>query len=178
MRAMDEGQIVRRTAQGQQEIELRQRRLQPQLRALLIMVNGRSTLRQLRQKIEAFPGADGHLQKLLNDGLICLESAGSAAPVAAPAAPLPASAFTPPVSSRRRSLALARLYLVDVMERMLGARSDAVRGRLRTATTRETLLAVFSDCREIIAETAGDERVRRVEHEFFDLLPEELPENV
>ncbi len=174
MRTMDEGQIVRRTAQGQQEIELRQRRLQPQLRALLIMVNGRSTLRQLRQKIEAFPGADGHLQKLLNDGLICLESAGSAAP----AAPLPASAFTPPVSSRRRSRALARLYLVDVMERMLGARSDAVRGRLRTATTRETLLAVFSDCREIIAETAGDERVRRVEHEFFDLLPEELPENV
>ena len=75
---MDEGQIIRRTEQGQQEVESRQRRLPPQLRALLIMVNGRSTLLQLRQKIDAFPGGDAHLRKLLDDGLICLGAAGAA----------------------------------------------------------------------------------------------------
>jgi hypothetical protein len=77
-----------------------------------------------------------------------------------------------PVGKQRRSLALARLYLLDQMERMFGPRSEAVRNLVRTATTREELLIVFADCREILEETTGPERTRRITDEFHDLLPE------
>lgn len=98
----------------------------------------------------------------------------AAKPAPAPAiAPAPAVAKTAaPVGKQRRSLALARLYLLDQMERMFGPRSEAVRNLVRTATTREELLIVFADCREILEETTGPERARRITDEFHDLLPE------
>lgn len=86
--------------------------------------------------------------------------------VAVPAVPIA------PLGKQRRSLALARLYLLDQMERMFGPRSDALRNILRTATTREELLIVFGDCREILEETTGPERTRRIAEEFYALLPE------
>jgi len=98
-----------------------------------------------------------------------------AAPPPPPAispAPAPAQKMAAPVGKQRRSLALARLYLLDQMERMFGPRSEAVRNLVRTATTREELLIVFADCREILEETTGQERTRRITDEFHDLLPE------
>lgn len=97
------------------------------------------------------------------------------APASKPA-PLPSTPpetrVAPTVGKQRRSLALARLYLLDQMERMFGDRSDAARNLLRTATTREELLIVFGDCREILEETTGAERTRRIADEFYALLPE------
>ena len=89
-----------------------------------------------------------------------------------PAIPPPLRRTAPPVGAQRRSLALARLYLLDQMERMFGDRSEAARNLLRTATTREELLIVFGDCREILEETTGPERTRRIAEEFYALLPE------
>jgi len=88
-----------------------------------------------------------------------------------PAAPPPLRTAAP-VGRQRRSLALARLYLLDQMERMFGDRSEAARNLLKTATTREELLIVFGDCREILEETTGPERTRRIAEEFYALLPE------
>ena len=84
----------------------------------------------------------------------------------------PSPTLLAPVGKQRRSLALARLYLLDQMERMFGPRGDALRNILRTATTREELLIVFGDCREILEETTGPERSRRIAEEFYALLPE------
>ena len=86
--------------------------------------------------------------------------------------PMQAQRSAAPVGKQRRSLALARLYLLDQMERMFGDRSEAARNLLRTATTREELLIVFGDCREILEETTGPERTRRIAEEFYALLPE------
>jgi hypothetical protein len=92
-------------------------------------------------------------------------------PQPTPIAPPPPQT-APAVGKQRRSLALARMYLLDQMERMFGDRSEAARNLLRTATTREELLIVFADCREILEETTGPERARRIANEFYDLLPE------
>lgn len=94
-------------------------------------------------------------------------SAVAHAGVAEPA-PAPASV----VGKQRRSLGLARMYLIDQMERMFGDRSEAARNQLRAATTREELLNIFTNCREILIETTGVERTQRIEQEFRAMLPE------
>jgi hypothetical protein len=64
------------------------------------------------------------------------------------------------------------MYLLDQMDRMFGDRSEAARNLLRTATTRDDLLLVFADCREILIETTGEERAMRIELEFRAMLPD------
>ena len=201
--------VLERTDIGQAEIATRTLKLPMTVRAVLLMVDGKSELSQLHRKMSGLPDAMGILESLFNNGLIRrrIFSSDSASlslsnnfqdsakltektlkqvahdsarvsayghPPPPPAVPeaAPAAKAASPVGKQRRSLALARLYLLDQMERMFGDRSEAARKLLRTATTREELLIVFGDCREILEETTGAERTRRIADEFYGLLPE------
>lgn len=205
--------VLERTDIGQAEIATRTLKLPMTVRAVLLMVDGKSDLTQLQRKMSGLPDAMNILESLFNNGLIRRRHFSSDAasrdisskvqdsaklaektlkqvaedsakvsayghPPPAPAAPAPSLAPEPapkpasPVGKQRRSLALARLYLLDQMERMFGDRSETARKLLRTATTREELLIVFADCREILEETTGAERTRRIAEEFYALLPE------
>lgn len=212
---METNWVLERTDIGQAEIATRTLKLPMTVRAVLLMVDGKSDLSQLQRKMSGLPDAIGILDSLFNNGLIrrrhfssdaasrdigdkvqdsaklaektLKQVAADSAKISAyghpPSAPAPTPAIatsvaTPapkpatPVGKQRRSLALARLYLLDQMERMFGDRSEAARKLLRTATTREELLIVFGDCREILEETTGAERTRRIAEEFYALLPE------
>ena len=199
--------VLERTDIGQAEIATRALKLPMSVRAVLLMVDGKSELTQLQRKMSGLPEGMNILVSLFNNGLIrqrhfssdtssrviinqvqdsarlaeetLRQAAQDSARVSAvaqaaqpPAIPLPPQRTAAPVGKQRRSLALARLYLLDQMERMFGPRSEAVRNLVRTATTREELLIVFADCREILEETTGPERTRRITDEFHDLLPE------
>ncbi|WP_052495196.1 hypothetical protein [Cupriavidus basilensis] len=74
--------------------------------------------------------------------------------------------------SKRRSLALARLYLIGVMERMLGASDHPVRALLKSATDTPSLARAFEDCLVIMREIATPSMVAHVETSFRDLMPE------
>lgn len=123
-----------------------------------------------QRTLDSIGQANSHIHTLTQAPVKATE-ASKASPPPAPPKAAPAIKATP-VGKQRRSLALARLYLLDQMERMFGPRGDALRNILRTATTREELLIVFGDCREILEETTGPERTRRIADEFYDLLPE------
>lgn len=211
--------VLERSDIGQAEIATRALKLPMSVRAVLLMVDGKSEISQLQRKMAGLPDAMSILESLLANGLIrrrhysgdaTIRSAGrelatsahlaqetlrhaaqdsarigtltqaargeappttAAVPPRAPAPAAPASAPAP-VGKQRRSLGLARMYLLDQMERMFGDRSEAARNLLRTATTREELLAIFTDCRDIFVETAGSERALRIEMEFRAILPE------
>lgn len=191
--------VLERTSIGQTEIATRALKLPMMARAILLMVDGKSEVHQLQHKMKSIPENTNILLSLYNNGLIrrrhySSEQAGRAdrdgllhseqvmqntlKKLRMPVASISADersleqASAPSAKSHRRSLALARLYLLDQMERMFGPRSDAIRNMLRTATRREDLLLVLADCREIIEETSGTERTERVMQEFYALLPE------
>lgn len=192
--------VLERTDIGQAEIATRALKLPMTARAVLLMVDGKSEVTQLQRKMAGLADGMGILESLYTNGLIRRRHYSSdplnrdlqdseqlaqralrqasldstriiALTQAAPPAP-PAPANPPSVGKQRRSLALARMYLLDQMERMFGDRSDAARNLLRTATTRDDLLLVFADCREILIETTGEERAMRIELEFRAMLPD------
>jgi hypothetical protein len=78
----------------------------------------------------------------------------------------------PQVRVRRRSLALARLFLLNAMEQSLRQHDGPVREHLRTATSRAELLRAFELCREIAAEM-GVKHIATIEAQFMEMLPEE-----
>ena len=165
--------IFAKTHKGQAEIQARTLRLAPRLRALLIMVDGASDLQQLRRKTGDMPDLPGSLGWLMTEGLI--EPKRLSAPEQGPLpSPPPSTAPIAPVSSntRRKSCALARLYLLDIMERTLGLESAPVRHRLRAATSREEILSAWEDVRPILVEISGMERADRIEESFRSQLPD------
>lgn len=185
---MNPSAIFSKTDKGHAELKTRSMQLPRQARALLIMVDGNSQLSQLEYRARGLGDVIDTLRQLLEVGLIqpaqhAQTTASNNTPIASSPPPQPVVSTTAaapaPVATtnaiqappRRRSVALARLFLLDIMERTLGSRSDAVRSHLRTATTREELLACFADIKEILVETAGDERAARIESDFLDLLP-------
>ncbi len=188
--------VLERTDIGQAEIAHRALKLPMTARAILLMVDGKSEIKQLQRKMAGLPEAMNILESMLSNGLIRrrhyssdtsirdashgLAVSQQATQQALKQAALPSvmqvvskpTAPTPVVGKQRKSLALARLYLLDQMERMFGDSSDAARNLLRTATTRDELLSVFADCREILLETTGAERTQRIEQEFLAMLPD------
>lgn len=189
--------VLERTDIGQTEIATRALKLPMTARAVLLMVDGKSEVAQLQRKMTGLADGISILESLLANGLVrrrhyssdtasrsasdsladsrklaqqtLKQAAEDSAKIeaviqAAPAAPV--------VGKQRRSLGLARMYMLDQMERMFGDRSEAARRLLRTATTREELLTVFTDCREILIETTGEERAMRIEMEFRAMLPD------
>ena len=162
--------IPGKTAAGVEEIATRARRLPPRLRTLLILVDGRRGGRQLAELVGDISVGEA-LAELARRGLVTpMPSAPHHPPnVLEPASR--ASAARGP-GGGRRSLALARFYLLDAMEQSLRTGDAPVREHLRKATTRAELLEAFEMCRTIAAEV-GVAHVATIETRFMGMLPDE-----
>jgi hypothetical protein len=182
---MTNDSILAKTSAGQDEIATRARKLSPKMRALLILVDGRRSVQDLMDTTAGFGEVQEVLQGLKELGLV--ESTGrrahsaettnrASAPLATKSvstvAPRQVEAQVPQVRVRRRSLALARLFLLNAMEQSLRQHDGPVREHLRTATSRAELLRAFELCREIAAEV-GVRHIDTIEAQFLEMLPEE-----
>lgn len=185
---MNNDSILAKTAAGQDEIATRARKLSPKMRALLILVDGRRSIQDLMDTTAGFGEVQDVLKGLKELGLV--ESTGRRAHSAETAnrasAPLATKSVStvaprqvevpapviPQVRVRRRSLALARLFLLNAMEQSLRQHDGPVREHLRTATSRAELLRAFELCREIAAEV-GVRHIDTIEAQFLEMLPEE-----
>jgi hypothetical protein len=76
--------ILAKTAKGQEEIDTRKYKLDMRMRALLIMVNGKSTAGELQQKFGQMDDITTRLDQLIAGGFVAA-TAGSAAPAGAAA---------------------------------------------------------------------------------------------
>lgn len=74
-----------KTAAGQQEIGSKQRKLQPKVRSLLIMVHGAETVAQLAKSMHSLGDVRAILDELIGMGLVTVQG-GSGAALTQPAA--------------------------------------------------------------------------------------------
>lgn len=180
---MDNDWILAKTLAGAEEIATRSRRVPTRLRTVLIIVDGRRSVQHLSESAAALGNIREALAELRALGLVApVESLAHAAQAIEPAsrASVPPAARPQilahnrpaPQPARRRSLALARLYLLNAMEQSLRQADQPVREHLRTATSRAELLMAFEMCRDIATEM-GVAHIDVIEAQFMGMLPEE-----
>lgn len=77
-----------------------------------------------------------------------------------------------PATGSRRSLALARLYLIDSMERALRGRTDDLMPQLKSATDEASLLRVLRLCEQHLQAAGATSQAIAIRTRCLELLPE------
>ena len=150
--------VFEKTSRGLAEVAKRSIRLSLSARAMLIMMDGRSSVGELRARV---PGHN------FDDDLRLLQAHDLLAPKAS------AAAASGPRPGGRKSVALAKLSLLSVMERALPHQDHPIRETLRAATSREEVLGAFAHCRAILLEISGADDAGSIERQLSAVMPGE-----
>lgn len=147
-----------KTMAGRAELVRRSDRLDPLARVLLIVVDGRQDFAALFAVLGR-PAAEGPrllaaAATLLELGLVALEGRGTDG--------------GPPT---RRSLAIARLYLMEAMERALRGDTARIKPALRAVTDEAALLAAVDVCVRALREAGADGQADLIRRRCLELLP-------
>lgn len=147
--------IYTKTADGQNEIETRARRLTPRARSTLILVDGKRSAEELGKLVQQ---ADETLQALLEAGLIeVVATKSSAARDAAPAspAPAPAAAAAPASGMALVEFEATRRDAVRAINDLLGPEAETLALRMERATDADQLRVALERAVAYIANARG-----------------------
>ncbi len=167
-----EGKVERleKTESGRQELTGRNGTLDRRSRALLIMVDGQTDSRNLRARGEQLGLDPDTLSQLLQGGFIrrVAEPLQETATLQLKEQP---SAIPPKLAGQRRSLAVARMYLMDVAERTLGRTGHPIKTRLVEAMDSASIEQAFQEFLNIMRGKATPAIVAHIEERFRNVLP-------
>jgi hypothetical protein len=167
-----EGKVERleKTESGRQELTGRNGTLDRRSRALLIMVDGQTDSRDLRARGEQLGLDPDTLSQLLQGGFV--------RPVAEPLQETATqhlkeqpSSIPPKLAGQRRSIAAARMYLMDVAERTLGRTGHPIKTRLVEAMDSASIEQAFQEFLNIMRGKATPAIVAHIEERFRNVLP-------
>ena len=158
-----------KTEAGRLEIAARSGTLNRSNRALLIMVDGQATGEDLAARAHQIGLGEQAIAELLRGGFIRRQPDTGNAPVAEPEAAAPA----PVAPTRKRSLAAARMYLMDIAARTFSSAEHPVRLRLVEATDRASVEGAFDALMAALREATSASMVEQVESAFRGFLPVE-----
>jgi hypothetical protein len=135
--------ILAKTAKGQEEVDTRKYKLDMRTRALLIMINGKSTAAEIQQKFGQMGDVSAKLEQLVANGFI----AETGAP-AAGAGPAKAAAAAAGFEDARAQLSRA---LSDA----LGPNGDAIAEKIEACETRQELKDYIDTRRGVLESALG-----------------------
>jgi hypothetical protein len=149
--------VAFKTSTGRAEVVRRALRLTSLERALLIVADGRQDfaglLAALGRTADGDIEAAAALNRLMSLGLLDVERPG------------------PATSAPRRSLALARLYLIDCVERALRGQTDALQPLLRDATDEAGVLRALVACEQALHDAGAARQAGVIRARCLELLP-------
>jgi hypothetical protein len=150
--------VAFKTSSGRAEVVRRAHRLTPLERALLIVADGRQEFAGLLAALGRAAGggdieAAAALSRLIELGLLDIERP---APVA---------------SAGRKSLALARLYLIESVERALRGQTDALKPLLRDATDEAGVRRALLACEKALLDAGAARQASLIRARCLELLP-------
>lgn len=161
---------LEKTEAGRQELTGRNGALDRRSRALLIMVDGQTDSRDLRVRGEQLGLDPDTLHQLLQRGFIRLVAEAVHEPDTRQSEVQPSS-IPPKQAEPRRSLAAARMYLMDVAERMLGRTGHPIKTRVIEAMDSASIEQAFQEFLDIMRGKATPAIVAHIEERFRNVLP-------
>lgn len=174
--------VLSKTALGRREQQQRSQALGAKQRHVLILCDGRRTLGELRALMgdEVLPLAQallasGHVERVGASDRVA-KVATALVPSAVPAAQRSQELAQAVASAPRRSIALSRMYMFDVIERTLGHHSGPARAHLRAADQPDAIVLALQECLLLIAEVAGQTQADKVRAQLCTMLPEDWVE--
>lgn len=156
-----------KTADGQNEIETRARRISPRLRSALILVDGKRTDEELAKLIQQ---SEETLQALLDTGLI--EVTARSAARSAPREPAPEPA--PPPTAPAMSLVefeTRRRDAVRAVTDLLGPQAETLALKIERATDAVQLREALERAVAYIANARGGGAAAQFAAQFLSTLP-------
>lgn len=135
---MDSAAVLVKTDKGAAELAQRSDAVPQKLRAILIMVDGKTQWGELQNRYAALPDFNEHLQWLVENGYI--EPAGKTIATGAQA-----------VAHQADTFARGRAGLIDLAQQLLGEHGKNVVQRLQdTEDTQEALTQTLERCHKLI----------------------------
>lgn len=163
--------FLEKTQAGREVLGQRGGALCRRSRALLIMVDGRTSLAEMVGRAGQLGLEANAITRLLESGFIQVADNSSGMASAQPTVGAQADAPVHGKAERKRSLAAARMYLMDVMARTFGNADHPIRARLVEASERAAVEAAFEEFREMLGDMASPSLVAHIEASFRELLP-------
>jgi hypothetical protein len=163
--------VLEKTEAGREILGQRNGTLCRRSRALLIMVDGRTSMEEMVGRAGQLGLEADAITQLLEDGLIQVAAKSIDMALALPALETQANAPVCAEADRKRSLAAARMYLMDVTARTFGTADHPIRARLVEATDRAAVEAAFEEFQVVLKDMASPSLAAQIEEAFRELLP-------
>jgi hypothetical protein len=155
---IDLGAVYVKTAKGQNEIATRAFRLPARERSLLVMVDGKTTGRDLIARTAQLGDSAAFFTRLVEEGFVEAATAVAVSAPAAPSRPPAAAKVAPPAQAPSAGVPLPR-EVVQLASRkladLLGPSGDVFAARLEACRGRDDFIKQLEKCREVIAGVAG-----------------------
>ncbi len=162
-----------KTDAGRREIATRNGALSRSSRALLIMVDGQATGEDLAVRASQLGLEAQAVLELLQAGFIQIAADVAGEPVLVQVAEPQPEPLKPAAPNRKRSLAAARMYLMDIAARTFSSAEHPIRQRLVEATDRASVEGAFEALMAALREATSASMVEQVEVSFRGFLPAE-----
>ncbi|CAJ0815758.1 MULTISPECIES: hypothetical protein [Ralstonia] len=162
-----------KTDAGRREIATRNGALSRSSRALLIMVDGQATGEDLAVRANQLGLQALAVLELLQAGFIQIAADVAGEPAFVPVAEPQPEPPKPAAPNRKRSLAAARMYLMDIAARTFSSAEHPIRLRLVEATDRASVEGAFEALMAALREATSASMVEQVEVSFRGFLPVE-----
>ncbi len=154
---MSPDSVLSKTQKGAREIETRENKLDPRLRALLIMVNGKATAGELAKKFGQIDDVLPMLQRLSAQGFI--EVGGGVSAAARPASG--AGYVSPAAADSPAHLQQAKIVLCTELRNLLGPDGDVVTEKIEACRSMSEVRDYFGQNREMLDDWLGKSKGAR-----------------
>lgn len=135
--------------------------LGPAERRLLILCDGKRPIDELTALLG--PQTTERLQQLATAGFVAMQR---------PAAPEPVLPATAPLPRPRRSPAVAKIYMLDMLTLMRSEAADAMAAEINAATAEAGVMHAIHGALHFIAGVSGPRYARKLALQLRDTVPE------
>jgi hypothetical protein len=157
---MRDNDILVKTAAGQQEISLKQRKLTPRARSLLIMIHGAETVAELSRSMQSLGNVAEILNELVAQGLVTTVAGGAQPPENAQPLPATTSPDTaPPVLQVKQLLNETVVASLGILGGLTAFRFTL---KLEHCYTADELRGIFPEFQRVVGKAKSVEFADRI----------------